>query len=124
MIFATLVAASLVMPVSIGSGGSPAPLDRAMSMAQKRAVVSPLISSVTICIARTVSANPRYPALAQAGNVNELIVESVSSCIDAVQALIEIYDRLFGPGQGEHYFMGHYLDDLPAAVDQAIRGTK
>ncbi len=124
MILATLVVASLVVPVSIGTGDSLAPPDRAMSMAQKRAVVTPLISSVTICIARTVSANPRYPALAPSGNVNDLIVESVSSCIDAVQALIETYDRLFGAGEGENYFMGHYLEDLPAAVEQAIRGAK
>src|SRR5262245_59735047 len=118
MIFATLVAASLVMPVSFGPGGSPAaPVERALSMTQKRAVVTPLISSVTSCIARTVSANPRYPAMTQAGTVNDLIVESVSSCIDAVHSLIETYDRLFGPGEGEQYFMGHYLDGLPAAVD-------
>ena len=47
---------------------------------------------------------------------NNLIVESVPSCVDALRSMIDAYDRLFGDGAGETFFMGPYLDGLPAAV--------
>jgi hypothetical protein len=32
--------------------------------------------------------------------------------------MIDAYDRFFGDGTGEAFFMGPYLDTLPAAVSQ------
>ena len=37
--------------------------------------------------------------------------------------MIDTYDRLFGSGSGEAFFMGPYLDILPAAVTKQIRGS-
>jgi hypothetical protein len=31
--------------------------------------------------------------------------------------MIDAYDRFFGDGSGEAFFMGPYLDALPAAVN-------
>ena len=126
MILAALVAASLIVPVSVDTIARTAP-DRdatELSLNQKRAVIRPLISSANECIARTVSGNPKFKTLSSAGGVNELIVESVQPCIDEVRAMIDAYDRLFGTGAGETFFMGAYLDDLPGAVDQLVRDSR
>jgi hypothetical protein len=123
MILAVLVAASLILPVSINPSAMPAPPDRGQSVAHKRAVLRPLVTSVTSCIARSVSADPRFPVLARAGDVNELIVDSVPHCLNAVQTMIDAYDRLFGAGSGESFFFGPFLDELPSAVDRLVRGA-
>ena len=129
MITAALVAASLVVPAAADASGlgldsvQPFAQHRQMSLQQKRAVVRPLVSSATECIARTVSTDPRFVTVAQAGDVNELIVESVPSCLDAVQRMIDAHDRLFGEGAGETFFMGPYLDALPSAVQELVTGS-
>jgi hypothetical protein len=115
--------ASLALSVSVDRQ---APLalspDRtaAMSLQQKRAVIRPVVSSATECIARQVSGDPRFGALIKTGNVNDLIVDSVPSCLEAVRQMIDTYDRLFGQGAGETFFVGPYLDNLPAAVNALV----
>jgi hypothetical protein len=125
MIPTALLAISLIVPASIDRS-APLPLvsqpPAAMSIQQKRAVVRPLVSTATECIARTVSADPRFPTLAKAGGVNDLIVDSMSTCLDAVRSMIDAYDRLFGEGSGETFFMGPYLDGLPTEVDRFVNG--
>ena len=130
MIHAALVAASLFLPVAADpSVAWPPDSDQAlahqrhMSLQQKRAVIRPLVQSATSCIARKVSTDPRFITLAQAGEVNELIVDSVPSCIDSVRDMIDAHDRLFGDGAGETFFMGPYLDALPGAVNKLISGV-
>ena len=123
MILAALITASLVLPVSIDPSAMLTPPDRNQSVAQKRAVLRPLVSSVTSCIARSVSADPRFPVQARAGDVNELIVDSVPHCLGAVRTMIDAYDRLFGAGAGESYFFGPFLDELPSAVDRLVHGA-
>jgi hypothetical protein len=115
MILAALVAASLIVPAATDAGASwPPPSDHAgaslrhMSVQEKRAVVRPL----------------RFTTLVHAGDVNDLIVESVPSCLDAVRAMIDAHDRLFGEGAGETFFMGPYLDALPGAVHDLVKDTR
>ena len=131
MIFAALVAASLIVPAATDAGASwPPPNDHAgaslrhMSVQQKRAVVRPLVNSANECIAHKVSVDPRFTTLVHAGDVNDLIVESVPSCLDAVRAMIDAHDRLFGEGAGETFFMGPYLDALPGAVHELVKDTR
>ena len=71
--------------------------------------------SATECIARTVAADPRFRQ-APHTELGDLIVASVPSCVGPVRAMIDAYDRYFGDGTGEAFFMGPYLDALPAAV--------
>jgi hypothetical protein len=126
MILATLlVASSLIVPVAVVPDGLP-PLDRGvqMSMAQKQAAMRSLMNSATECIARNVSANPRFRQLTSAGDVNDLIVDSMPSCAGTVRAMIDAYDRLFGEGAGEKFFMGPYLDNLPRAVDRLTKDAE
>ena len=91
-----------------------------MSVDQKDAAVRPLVSSATECIARTVSADPRLP-MSSGAEFNDLIVESVPSCVDDLRSMIDAYDRLYGEGAGETFFMGPYLDGLPAAVTTRVK---
>jgi hypothetical protein len=37
--------------------------------------------------------------------------------------MIDAYDRYFGDGTGQAFFMGPYLDVLPAAVTKWARDT-
>ena len=121
-----LVAASLLTPAAVDRSVSWPPPERGTTVPaeQKDAVMKPLESSATECIARTVSADPRLPAVSEAAEINKLIVESVPRCADALRSMIDTYDRLYGDGAGETFFMGPYLDDLPSVVDQLVRDPR
>jgi hypothetical protein len=122
MIFGALVATSLIVSASIDRE-VPLLLDpgTALPAEQKAAVVGPLVVSATECIARTVSADPRFRIVVGGAEFNNLIVESVPSCVDALRSMIDSYDRIYGDGAGETYFIGPYLDGLPDAVSTRIR---
>jgi hypothetical protein len=92
----------------------------ALSPQQKVAATAPLIRSATECIVRAVVANPRYGAEATPA-IGDLIVASMPSCVTPVRAMIDAYDRYYGEGSGEAFFMGPYLDVLPKAV---VEGAK
>ena len=122
--FGASLSLSLIVPVAVDYGAAYSPeleRDAYMSLQQKRAMVRPLVLSTTECIARTVSADPRFSDLIKVGNVNDLIVNSVPRCLDAVRTMIDTYDRLFGRGAGETFFVGPYLDGLPAAVNALVK---
>lgn len=124
-LFATSMAvAPLIVPVAIERGG-PMMLEPGsnLSVDQKSAAVQPLVSSATECIARTVSADPRFSVRSGAKEFNNLIVESVPSCVDALRSMIDTYDRLYGDGAGETFFVGPYLDGLPDAVTRRVKST-
>jgi hypothetical protein len=76
----------------------------------------PLVRSATECVARAVAADPRFGK----SHVTDLIVKSVETCGNAVRILIDAHDRYYGPGSGEQFFMGPYLDALPDAVNRLI----
>jgi len=125
MLLKTLVGASLLIGASVDRqihDGVPGTEKSAVHMSdrQKNAAVRPLVRSATECVARTVSANPRFTAAGAPGDVNDLIVDSMSSCVDAMRAMIDGYDRYFGEGAGETFFSGPYLDVLPAAVRKLL----
>jgi hypothetical protein len=117
---AALLAATLIVPSSY-ERGMPPELGGGMMMSteQKSTAIRPLVSSATECIARTVSADPRFTAKSGA-EFNNLIVESVPSCVEVLRSMIDAFDRLYGDGTGETFFMGPYLDSLPAAVTRRV----
>ena len=125
MMVGALVCLSLAVNVSIDRGA----IDRGTGLyaesnytrAQKSAAVRPLMKSATECIARKVAADPRYPQLSRIGNVTDLIVDSITPCLPAVRALIDAHDEFYGEGSGESFFMGPYLDALPAAISDLIK---
>jgi hypothetical protein len=118
MILAPLAAATVVVATATGPTVEPR-LSPNLSMEQKSAAMQPLMRSATDCIARAVSANPHFGQ--RNTDLGDLIVASMSGCTAQVRAMIEAYDRYFGDGEGEAFFMGPYLDVLPAAVNKWVK---
>ena len=117
MILGKLAGAALVMSVATGPIVEPTgPALQRMSLQQKNAAMQPLMRFATECIARNVAADPGFRKQTPHENLGNLIVASVPHCVGPVRAMIDAYDRFFGKGSGEAFFMGPYLDALPAAV--------
>ncbi len=116
------LAVALLINVSVDPGivspdGERAPAN--YSRHEKAAILHPLIDSATACVARVVGASPKLGE----EEITELIVESFKDCVDPVRAMIDAHDTYYGPGTGEEFFMGPYLDALPAVV-MSIVGSK
>jgi hypothetical protein len=119
MLVAPLFGAAVVIAVATGPSTGPG-AEPGLTVRQKMAATEPLVRSATDCIVRTVLADPRHRQ--QGGSaLGDLIVASVPSCVEPVQAMIEAYDRYYGAGAGEAFFMGPYLDVLPQAVLTATK---
>jgi hypothetical protein len=116
MIAAQLGAVALIVMAAMGPG-----LERdtaqQLSGQQKRVALQTLVHRATECLARTVAAEVRISSNA---DLSDLIVASVPACLDSVRALIHGYDRYYGDGAGEAFFMGPYLDVLPAAINNWV----
>jgi hypothetical protein len=115
MIVAPLLGAALVINVATGPSAGPATGEASLSLQQKAAATEPLVRSATDCIVQAVTADPRFTAEPRMP-VGDLIVASIHSCRRPVRAMIDAYDRYYGEGSGEAFFMGPYLDVLPKAV--------
>jgi hypothetical protein len=120
MLFAPLFGTALVVAVAaepLNNAGDPPQ----MSLQEKMAATEPLVRSATDCIVHAVIADPRYDAGKQAAPLGDLIVASMPSCVSPVRAMIDAYDRYYGDGSGEAFFMGPYLDVLPKAIVEAAK---
>jgi hypothetical protein len=121
MLLAPIVGTALVVAVATGplnSTGNPAH----PSVQEKMTATEPLVRSATDCIVRAVTADPRY-ADDQLAQLGALIVDSMATCVKPVRAMIDAYDRYYGEGSGEAFFMGPYLDVLPKAVNAGVKKT-
>jgi hypothetical protein len=113
MLLAPLFGTALVLAVATEPlNGVGAPTQ--MSAQEKMAATDPLVRSATDCIVRAVTADPRYGQ--KTAPLGDLIVDSMPACRKPVRAMIDAYDRYYGDGSGEAFFMGPYLDVLPKAV--------
>lgn len=118
MLLAPLFATALTFAVAtepMTDAGDPAHLSRQ----EKMAATEPLVRSATDCIVRAVTGDSRYGG--DTARLGDLIVASMPACATPVRAMIDAYDRYYGEGTGEAFFMGPYLDVLPTAV---LAGTK
>lgn len=120
MIIAKLFAATLVTSVAAGPLTEPSAVR--LTLQQKNAAARTFVQSATDCLARTVAADARFRRDDPAANLAELIVDSMPRCVGPVRAMIAAYDRYFGAGFGEEFFMGPYLDFLPEAVAKLTSG--
>ena len=117
MILAPLFGTALAVTVATG------PLNDStgtLSPQQRSAATRPLVRSATDCIVNAVVTDPQYATTAPAG-LGDLIVASMPACVAPVRAMIDAYDRYYGDGSGQAFFMGPYLDVLPQAVIAASR---
>jgi hypothetical protein len=120
MIVAQLAGIALVIQVALGPALDPDP--SLLSDVQKGAAVGSLVRRTTECIARAVAADPRYRD--ETSMLADLIVDSVPTCMDSVRAMIDGYDRYFGEGSGEAFFMGPYIEALPSAVSGRVKDLR
>jgi hypothetical protein len=121
MLLAPLVGTALVIAVAtepLNNTGASAHL----SMQEKMAATEPLVRSATDCIVHAIIADPRYGDN-QSAQLSELIVDSMPTCVKPVREMIDAYDRYYGDGSGEAFFMGPYLDVLPKAVTAGAKKT-
>jgi len=119
MILAPLAGIALVVTVATGPIDSADPTLSRLSTREKSAALQPLVQRTTDCIASHVAADPRHTA--PGGNLGDMIVDSIPSCLEPVRAMIDAHDRYFGEGTGEAFFMGPYLDVLPTAVARQVK---
>jgi hypothetical protein len=118
MILAPLFGVALV--VTVATEPLTAPLGPVhLSTQQKNSAMEPLVRSATDCIVHAVTADPRFET-ASAAAIGDMIVNSMPNCVRPVRAMIDSYDRYFGNGTGEAFFMGPYLDVLPKAVSESV----
>lgn len=132
MIVESLIGLSLVLnsptnPVSLDGGTdlafAPAPMPD-VSMRPKETALLPLVQRATECIARRVSADPRYDGDVRPAAINDLIIDSIPACAKPVRAMIDTHDRLYGSGSGEAFLLGPYLDVLPSAIVKQVKARK
>ena len=81
----------------------------------------PLVRRATECIVRGVKSDPRYGNAMRPGEITDLIIEAIPGCEQPLRTLIDTHDRMYGDGSGEAFFMGPYLDVLPAAVAGRVK---
>jgi hypothetical protein len=112
--------AAFLLLVRVATGGTLAPDDNSspLSVQQKHAATQPLITSATECILKSVVADPNPDR-----EIGDRIVDAVPVCIAEVRAMIAAFDRYYGAGAGESFFLGPYLDVLPAAVNRRVHGS-
>jgi hypothetical protein len=118
MITAPFVGLSLIVAVATGPITDPTAPSATMSAQQKNAALQPLVRTATECIAQSVVANPRFANRKTAAELGDLIVDSMPACAKSMRDMIDAYDRYFGEGSGEAFFMGPYLDVLPTAINK------
>lgn len=118
MILAPLAAAALLVSVATGPTVDPSVMP-SLTTRQKNVAMQSLVRSATECIASSVTADPRFGR--RDSDLGDLIVDSMPTCTTQVRAMIDAYDRYFGEGEGEAFFMGPYLDMLPTAVSKWVK---
>ena len=114
MLLLKLTTATFIMGVAAGPTNEPSVAR--LSLQQKNVATQAYVQRANDCIARVVVADPRFHRDNLAANLGDLIVDSMPKCLGPVRAMIAAYDRYFGEGVGEEFFMGPYLDVLPSAV--------
>ena len=122
MLLAPLAGAVLVMSIATGPAVGPQGSMTQMTAQQKNAAMQPLVRSATDCIARAVTGDPRFGKNLPS-DLGDLITDSMPACVRSVRAMIDGYDRYFGEGAGEAFFMGPYLDVLPTVVSKWTEGA-
>ena len=126
MIFEAMVGLSLVLNVSLDTQ-TPAPPNPStwlqMSAGHKDAALLPLVRTATECIVNAVAEDPRYSATMRPADINDLIVDSITTCGRTVRAMMDAHDRMYGSGSGRAFLLGPYLDVLPSAVVRQVVKT-
>lgn len=124
MILESVFGLSLVLNVSLETRAAVPKTSIAwsqLSVVERQVKLLPLIARATDCILRRIAADPRYSADLRPDEINDLIADSLRGCARPLRVLVETHDSLYGPGSGEAFLLGPYLDVLPAAVVRQVK---
>jgi hypothetical protein len=124
MILESVFGLSLVLNVSLESKVSAAGKSIVWSqpsVIERQAQLLPAIARATDCILRRIGDDPRYQADLRPGEIDDLIADSLRGCARPLRTLIEMHDRMYGPGSGEAFLLGPFLDVLPSAVVRQVK---
>lgn len=114
-----LLSVSLAIMAAVGPGSN----DHVpMTAQQKKAALEPLTRRASECVARAVAADPR--SRDEAASLGDVIVDAIPSCLAPIRAMMDARDEYFGEGEGERFFMGPYLDALPAEVSARLKASR
>lgn len=98
--------------------------DQPKSMAAKNASVLPVQRDATECVLAKMRVLLAHPTPATgAVALGDYIVDAVQTCANEMRSMIRAYDRSFGDGEGELFFMGPYLDLLPTMIEERLQDT-
>src|SRR5437016_1636409 len=104
MVLAPLVGVTLLISIAATPSIDPNHPTVHLSMQERNAAMQPIVRSATDCITQAIAGDPRF----HKEDLGDLIVDSINSCLATVRAMIDAYDRYFGAGTGEAFFMGPY----------------
>jgi hypothetical protein len=83
------------------------------------------VKAATDCVAAAALNNSNIVKLYQQDRLKEVtdwIVLKSSACDNPLRAMRLLHERIYGEGTGRKFLLGDYLNDLPRAVRERIRG--
>jgi hypothetical protein len=92
-----------------------------MTDAQRRKIHLPYVRAATDCYAGVIRANTSTLDLARENRWYDAISAVGDSCNQALLAMIDVHNRLYGPGTGVTFAKGPYLEDLPRAIGVRLK---
>jgi len=124
--FSTGTGLKMMKRIAIGVGVlagllAQAAFGQGMTDAQKRKVHLPYVRAATDCYARAIETNTSTLDLARENRWYDAISAIGNTCNQALLGMIDIHDRLYGPGTGITFAKGPYLEDLPRAVGVRLK---
>lgn len=90
---------------------------------QRRRVHLPYVRAATECLARVIASSQEALDLARTGRWHDAISAVPGVCRVEVGDMVRAHDRLYGPGTGDNFLKGAYLDDLPRALSTRLKSA-
>jgi uncharacterized protein YgiM (DUF1202 family) len=113
------------MPKLMPAIGAALVLMASTAVAKERSPLeSASVKAATDCVAQTALNNPDIAKLYRENRLKQVtdwIVLKSSACENPLNAMRLLHDRLYGPGTGQRFLLGDYLDDLPRAIRERIK---
>jgi len=96
----------------------------ASATAARSAMESASVKAATDCVAAAALNNSDIITLYQENRLREVtnwVVLRSSACNNPLNAMRLLHDQIYGPGTGQMFVHGDYLQDLPRAVGERIK---
>jgi hypothetical protein len=88
---------------------------------RRRSVLIPSIQAISDCMAQEAVKLPGLAFAIKNNDWRDFSKELAAHCMERVNAMIQIHDKLYGAGTGLSFFQHGYMKDLPRAVRSRIQ---